>query len=174
MTYGLPLSSDSSWASSLVCSRIRSPMRQMIRPRSDGLILLHGPSSNAFLAAVTARLMSSASPSAIRASVSPVAGLGVSKVLPDAAFTNCPLMNIWRGAPMNSSTLRSSVTVMGASSLLAPRLAEGTPSRLDSPHNGPARGPQGAAQLGSLNETYALQARRKGRPGGARDHRTAH
>ena len=34
--------------------------------------------------------MSSASPSAIRARVSPVAGLGVSKVLPDAASHHCP------------------------------------------------------------------------------------
>src|SRR5580692_9557161 len=54
----------------------------MIRPRSDGVILPHGPSSNARRAARTARLMSSASPSAIWASVSPVAGLGVSNVLP--------------------------------------------------------------------------------------------
>ena len=107
-------------------------MRQMIRPRSDGVILLHGPSSNALRAAFTARLMSSASPSATRASVSPVAGLGVSNVLPDAASIHCPLMNICRGAPMNCSTLRSSVTVMGASSLLPRAAPEGTPSRLDS------------------------------------------
>ena len=45
----------------------------MIRPRSDGVILLHGP-SNAARAARTAWLMSSASPSATQASVSPVAG----------------------------------------------------------------------------------------------------
>src|SRR6516162_11530145 len=124
-----------------------------MRPRSDGVIRPQGPSSNAFRAARTARLMSSASPSATRASVSPVAGLGVSNVLPDAASLHCPLMNIWRGAPMNSSTLRSSVTVMGASSLLALRLRKAPPSRLDSPHIGPACGPQAAAQLGSLNET---------------------
>ena len=82
---GLPLSSDSSWASSSACSRIRSPIRQMIRPRSDGVSLLHGP-SNAARAAATARLMSSASPSAIQASVSPVAGFGVSNVSPVAGF----------------------------------------------------------------------------------------
>ncbi len=54
---------------------------------------------------------SSASPSAIRASVSPVAGLGVSKVFPDAAATHCPSMNSWRGAATNASTFRSRVTV---------------------------------------------------------------
>ena len=68
-------------------------MRQMIRPRSDGVILDHGPDSNALRAARTARLMSSASPSAMCARVSPVAGLGVSKVLPDAASAHFPLMN---------------------------------------------------------------------------------
>jgi hypothetical protein len=36
--------------------------------------------------------MSSASPSAIRARVSPVAGLGVSNVLPDAASAQLPSM----------------------------------------------------------------------------------
>jgi hypothetical protein len=64
----------------------------MIRPRSDGVIRLHGPSSNAFRAAWTARSMSSASPSATRASVVPVAGLGVSNVLPEAASDHWPLM----------------------------------------------------------------------------------
>ncbi len=87
-------------------------MRQMIRPRSDGVIRLHGPSSKARRAARTARSMSSASPSATRARVSPVAGLGVSKVRPDAASDHCPLMNSCRGTAMNSSTLRSRVTVM--------------------------------------------------------------
>ena len=72
-------------------------MRQMIRPRSGGVIRLHGPVSKAARAARTARLMSSVSPSATRARVSPVAGLGVSKVLPDAASDDCPLMNSCRG-----------------------------------------------------------------------------
>src|SRR5277367_6864738 len=85
----------------------------MMRPRSDGVIRLQGPSSNALRAAATARLTSSASPSAIRASVSPVAGLGVSNVLPDAASVHCPLMNSFRGAAVNSSTVLSTVTVMG-------------------------------------------------------------
>ena len=65
----------------------------MMRPRSDAVILLHGPASNALRAAFTARSMSSASPSATRARVSPVAGLGVSNVLPDAESVHCPSMN---------------------------------------------------------------------------------
>ena len=93
---------------------MRSPIRQMIRPRSDGVIRLHGPVSNARRAAFTARSMSSASPSATRARVSPVAGLGVSNVLPDAESDHRPLMNSCRGTPRNASTLRSRVTVMNA------------------------------------------------------------
>ena len=93
-------------------------MRQMIRPRSDGVILLHGPVSNARRAAFTARSMSSASPSATRARVSPVAGLGVSNVFPDAESDHRPSMNSCRGTPRNASTLRSRVTVMAASSPL--------------------------------------------------------
>ena len=73
---------------------------------------LHGPLSKALRAALTARLMSSASPSATLARVSPVAGLGVSNVLPDAASVHCPPMNSFRGAVVNSSTLLSTVTVM--------------------------------------------------------------
>jgi len=64
----------------------------LIRPRSDGVMRSHGPSSNAFRAAATARLTSSASPSAMWASVAPVAGLGVSNVLPEAASAYWPLM----------------------------------------------------------------------------------
>jgi hypothetical protein len=44
--------------------------------------------------------------------VSPVAGFGVSNVLPDAASVHCPSMNSFRGAAVNSSTLLSTVTVM--------------------------------------------------------------
>ncbi len=56
--------------------------------------------------------MSSASPSATLARVAPVAGSGVANVFPDAASAHCPLMNSWRGAAVNSSTLLSTVTVM--------------------------------------------------------------
>src|SRR5579872_4135416 len=94
----------------LAAPAIRSPIFQTSRPRSDGVIRLQGPSSKALRAAFTARLTSSAPPSATRARVSPVAGSGVSNVLPDAASDHCPLMNSWRGVLMNSSTLRSRVT----------------------------------------------------------------
>src|SRR6185312_17110604 len=80
--------------------------------RSEGVMRLHGPLSKALRAALTARLMSSASPSATLARVSPVAGFGVSNVLPDAASVHCPSMNSFRGAAVNSSTLLSTVTVM--------------------------------------------------------------
>src|SRR4029077_15649508 len=91
---------------------MRSPIFQMSRPRSEGVMRLHGPLSNALRAALTARLMSSASPSATLARVSPVAGFGVSNVLPDAASVHCPSMNSFRGAAVNSSTLLSTVTIM--------------------------------------------------------------
>ncbi len=41
-----------------------------------------------------------------------MAGSGVANVLPDAASVHCPLMNSFRGAAVNSSTLLSTVTVM--------------------------------------------------------------
>ena len=113
---GLPLSRVSSSANSSKCSVMRSPILQMIRPRSDGVMRLHGPSSKARRAARTARSMSTASPSATSASISPVAGLMVSKVLPDTASTICPSMNsCWR-VPMKSWTCLSRVgAVMGTS-----------------------------------------------------------
>ena len=72
----------------------------------------HGPSSKARRAARTARSMSSASPSATVASISPVAGFGVSNVRPDAASTHWPSMNSWRLVAMKSSTRLSNVTLM--------------------------------------------------------------
>src|ERR1035437_42981 len=52
---GFPLSRQSSSASSSPCSEIRSPMRCIIRPLSEGVIRLQGPSSKARRAARTAR-----------------------------------------------------------------------------------------------------------------------
>ena len=87
---GLPLSRLSSSASSSACSMIRSPMRWMIRPRSEGDMRDHGPSSSARRAAWTARSMSCAPPSATVASSSPVPGSWVSNVCPLAAATHSP------------------------------------------------------------------------------------
>ena len=82
---GLPLSSDSSSRARRRAPRSGRRASRCIRPRSDAFILRHAPVSNARRAALTARSMSSASPSATSASSSSVAGFSVSKVLPDAA-----------------------------------------------------------------------------------------
>src|ERR1043165_8811501 len=66
----------------------------MSRPRSAPLVLDQGPSSNALRAALTARSTSALSPSATWQIGSPVQGLSVANVLPDALCTHLPLMNI--------------------------------------------------------------------------------
>src|SRR5512145_323693 len=81
---GLPVSSVSRRAISLTRARRRSPILQRMRPRSEADIFAHGP-AKAARAAWTARSMSVASPSAISAIVSPVAGFTVGWRLPDAA-----------------------------------------------------------------------------------------
>src|SRR5271169_6305097 len=101
---GLPLSSDSSSASSPAYFEIRSPMRQMILPRSEGVMVAHGPDSRARRAACTAASMSALSPSATCAITLPVAGFVTSKVLPEAAPTHLPLINIFFGVARNCVT----------------------------------------------------------------------
>src|SRR6516165_5357717 len=91
--YGLPLSSDSRAASSSLFCSIRSASLLSSRPRSEAFILRHGPSSNAFRAALTARSMSALSPSATWQMVSPVAGLSVGKVLPETLSSHLPPMS---------------------------------------------------------------------------------
>ena len=71
-------------------SSIRSASRLMSRPRSRASIFRQGPESKALRAALTARSMSAASPSATSAMTSSVAGLIVSKVLPLALLTHLP------------------------------------------------------------------------------------
>src|SRR4029077_5846909 len=75
-------------ASSSACSRMRSPIRQINRPRSLEVRRRHGPDSNARRAAITARSISSLSLSATRAMTEASAGLKTSNVLPDAAGTH--------------------------------------------------------------------------------------
>src|SRR5215211_5943555 len=65
-----------------------------MRPRSRAETFDHLP-SKARRAAATALSMSALSPSATSASVAPVAGLGVVKVLPDSASTHLPSMKSW-------------------------------------------------------------------------------
>src|SRR5271165_2239551 len=127
----------------------------MRRPRSDGVILLHGPSSNAERAARTARLMSSAPPSAMRARVSPVAGFGVSNVLPDAASVHCPLMNNWRGVAMKASVFLSRVTVIGIYLLALEGRGSQCPARLVgacSPRSGRETAPQASTHNLTAND----------------------
>src|ERR1700761_1607040 len=86
---GAPMSRVSRAANSSMSRSTRSASFSSIAWRCAGLNLDHGP-SNASRAAVTARSMSSASPSATWARISPVAGLRVSNVLPDAASSHLP------------------------------------------------------------------------------------
>src|SRR5215470_2562217 len=66
----------------------------------------HLPSSKAFRAAFTASSTSDLSPSATSANISSLAGLTVSKVLPDLAATHLPLISSFLGACRNSSAAR--------------------------------------------------------------------
>lgn len=87
------MSNVSSAASSSMCCSTRSASLSSSNCRSAGFHLLHGP-LKALRAAATARSMSSRSPSATCASSSPVAGLRLSNVLPDAAATHRPSISI--------------------------------------------------------------------------------
>src|SRR5579859_5588730 len=71
---------------------MRSASLFMRRPRCDAGIFFHAPFSNAARAAATALSTSAASASATWVMTSPVAGLMVGKVLPDAASTHLLLM----------------------------------------------------------------------------------
>src|SRR5271156_6264884 len=104
---GLPLSSDSSCANSSAYFSSKSESFQIRRPRSEGEILDHGPELKAARAAFTARSMSSRSPAATLARTSPVAGLYVGKVLPEAASTHLPLIRILRFFATKPLTLLS-------------------------------------------------------------------
>src|SRR5262245_14208847 len=75
----------------------------MRRARSLGFILGHGPDSNAFRAALTARSMSGFSPSATWHIVSQLAGLTVANVLPDLASIHRPLISIFWSGPFGTA-----------------------------------------------------------------------
>src|SRR6266852_1271268 len=72
---------------------MRSASLYMRLPRWEADIFLHAPFSNAARAALTALSTSGASASATWVMTSPVEGLMVGKVLPDALLTHCPLMS---------------------------------------------------------------------------------
>ena len=88
---GLPLSAVSSAASSGVFASMSCASLYIMRPRSRAETFDHDP-SKARRAAATALSISALSPSATSASVAPVAGFGVVKVLPDSASTHLPSM----------------------------------------------------------------------------------
>src|SRR5262252_4856672 len=102
---GLPLSRVSSSASSSACWSISSAILSKIRVRPWGLIEGHLPSSKALRACLTASSTSALSPSATRHSTSSLAGLRVSKVLPDLDGTHLPPIRSFFGPLFrNSST----------------------------------------------------------------------
>lgn len=90
---GLPLSRDSNAANSSMLVSIKSAILLRTLDFSLGYDLLQGPSSNALLADYTALCTSSYSASYTEAMTSPVLGLSVSNVLPEAEFTNFPFIN---------------------------------------------------------------------------------
>jgi hypothetical protein len=94
----LPLSSVSSAANSSKFSSIKSASRLISRPLSRASIFAQGPDSNALRAALTAKSISAASPSATWAITSSVAGLMVGNVLPLLASCHLSPMRIlvWR------------------------------------------------------------------------------
>src|SRR5262249_43572466 len=78
--------------SSSACFSIRSASLFIKTPRCDAVIFFHEPFSNAARAAATALSTSAASASATCVMTSPVEGLIVGKVLPEAASTHLLLM----------------------------------------------------------------------------------
>src|ERR1700679_2612067 len=101
---GLPLSIDSSSASSSAYLEIRSPIRQITLLRCDGVMAAQGPESKACRAALTAASTSALSPSAAWAIVRPVAGFLTSNVLPEAADIHLPLISNFFGVSRNFVT----------------------------------------------------------------------
>ena len=91
---GLPVSLASSKLSSVWLSNIFSPNFISKRPRSSAVIFPQGPSSAA-LAARTATSTSAASPRGMVSNFKPSTGDSTSKVLPDTAETDCPLISIF-------------------------------------------------------------------------------
>ena len=92
---GLPTFRLSSWASSSVCSLIRAANLASVRPRLPAAQVAQPlRSSNARLAASTARSTSAGPPSGAVAMTPPVAGFTTSNVWPSAASTDSPPMTM--------------------------------------------------------------------------------
>src|SRR5436190_13522562 len=91
---GLPTFTDSSSASSSVCSSIASASFSSASARSPGVVSSH--SGSAFFAASTARSTSPSVPLGTSAIASPVAGLMTSIVPPSTASTHSPPTKFFR------------------------------------------------------------------------------
>src|SRR5919201_863988 len=115
---GLPTFVDSSFASSSVCSSIRSASFSSSSCRSAGVVSSH--SGSAFLAASTALPTSCSVERGTSAIVSPVAGLTTSIVPPSGESTHSPPTKFLR---CDTVTLMVSPSVSPGSSL-HPRLCE--------------------------------------------------
>src|ERR1700736_6781060 len=102
----------------------------MILPRSEGVMVAHGPDSRARRAACTAASMSALSPSATCAITLPVAGFVTSKVLPEAAATHLPLINIFFGVARNCVTgVDVGISLRTALIVVSPDVVDARPRR---------------------------------------------
>src|SRR5262245_32553768 len=129
----LPLSRLSITANSRALRLISLTRRINASLRSRGCSLDQRPSSKAARAFLTARSTSLTSHAATLASTLPVAGLCVSKVLPDLAGRNAPLMKACVGSDrLLAIALYSSVVRNPAISLLRGDLGDGL---LEHPHH---------------------------------------
>src|SRR5882757_2343296 len=122
--YGLPLSSDSSCASSSACFSIKSASLFINTPRCEAPILRHEPLSNAARAAATALSTSAASASATCVITSPVDGLIVGNVFPEMLSTHFPLIRSFVGPILTFRSI-TAVAVAILNSSLDGALPEG-------------------------------------------------
>src|ERR1700756_5240515 len=109
-------------------------------PRPEAVIFLrHGPLSKAARAAATALSTSAASASATLVMTSPVAGLRVGKVLPEAESTHLLLMSSLFAETFTVGS-KTVVAVAMFSSSLAETSGKGTPARGWKQERGKERG----------------------------------
>src|SRR5437762_788341 len=126
-SYGLPLSSASSCASSSACFSTRSASLFIKTPRCEALILRHGPLSNAARAAATALSTSAASDSATWVMTSLVDGFIVGKVFPDTLSNHFPLINSFVGPILTFDSITAvAVAILNTSSLRTARTGLGS------------------------------------------------
>ncbi|CAN0653914.1 protein of unknown function [Nitratireductor aquimarinus] len=100
----MPVSRDSSAASSSPFFSTRWKRRVRQRPRSTAGMRLHGPSSNALRADCTASSTSASLEAGIEAKTAPSDGLRTSMRSPESESTERPSMNCMKARP--SATLR--------------------------------------------------------------------